>query len=409
MHIDDFSFALPEDLIALRPASRRDGARLLVLSEGVTEHRRFHNLPEYLREGDILLLNDTRVLPVRLTGRKETSLAETGGRLEVLLLRKVGEASPREASPREAGPGASMRTEEKCREEFWEVLYRGRYAGRLKINDELELELGETSLAETSLPETGLPVAGLSRVARVIFRGDLFEIISRCGAMPLPPYIKRKPDESDRERYQTVYCRDGGYDGGYDGGARASGVFGSVAAPTAGLHFTPELLDAIRARGVHVRYLTLHVGRGTFMPVRHRDVREHRMELEHFEIDRALVNEINEIRRAGGRKRLCAVGTTTARALEGYFSGRCRLTPGKEGNGTIAGVTDIFIYPGYRFSAVDALVTNFHLPRSTPLMLASAMAGRLALLKAYEEAVLAGYRFFSYGDAMLISDGKKCF
>ncbi|MDA8086235.1 MAG: tRNA preQ1(34) S-adenosylmethionine ribosyltransferase-isomerase QueA [Nitrospiraceae bacterium] len=368
MLIDDFSFPLPEGLIALRPAPRRDGSRLMALAGGRPEHRRFHDLPEYLREGDMLLVNDSRVLPVRLAGRKET-----GGRLEVLLVRRI----------ENAGGGTAAG-------ELWEVLYRGRYSGRLRINDELEMELGEF-----------LPGHEGCRAARLRFSGDLFEILSRCGAMPLPPYIKRTPDESDRERYQTVYCRSAAK----DSAGRASGVFGSIAAPTAGLHFTSELLEAIRSKGVLVRSLTLHVGRGTFMPVKCRQVGEHRMEREYFEFDRGLIDEINETRRAGGR--LCTVGTTATRAIEGYFSGRCELAAG--GNGKISGTTDIFIHPGYRFGAVDMLVTNFHLPRSTPLMLAAALAGRQALLGAYEEAVSLGYRFFSYGDAMLIIDGRKCF
>ena len=383
--LDDFSFPLPEDLIALRPAPRRDGARLMVLEEGgKIEHRRFHDLPQYLREGDMLLLNDSRVLPVRLAGRKKT-----GGRLEVLLVKKIG--AEEEKTEKSASEG-----------ELWEVLYRGRYAGRLKISDDLELELeGGAAEGKADGAEAG------PRTARVFCRGDFFDVLSKCGAMPLPPYIKRPPDESDKERYQTVYCRGRGV-----AEVLSPGVFGSIAAPTAGLHFTPELLDRLRAGGVLVRSLTLHVGRGTFMPVKCREVGEHRMEREYFEFGRSLIDEINEVRRAGGR--LCAVGTTTTRTIEGYFSGRCRLAPageknGPAQNGKIAGSTDIFIHPGYRFQAVDMLVTNFHLPRSTPLMLASALAGRTALLSAYNNAVLSGYRFFSYGDAMLILDGGNAF
>ena len=382
--IDDFSFDLPEGLIALRPAPRRDGSRLLALAGGQPEHGRFHDLPNYLRKGDLLLVNDSRVLPVRLMGRKKT-----GGRLEVLLVRKITGKIAGETGDGSGEPSAG---------ELWEALYRGRYAGRIKVSDELELELGDSS-AEA---ESGC------RTARLFFNGDLFDILSRCGAMPLPPYIKRRPDESDRARYQTVYCRETNEK--YFA-AHCHGIFGSIAAPTAGLHFTPELLDAIRARGVHIRNLTLHVGRGTFMPVKCREVREHRMEREYFEFDRRLIDEINEIRGSGGR--LCAVGTTTTRAIEGYFSGRCELAPVSREDGNenerVRGATDIFIHPGYRFRAVDMLITNFHLPRSTPLMLAAAMAGREALLSAYEEAISAGYRFFSYGDAMLIVDGEKCF
>ena len=368
--LDDFSFPLPEGLIALRPAPRRDGSRLCVIAGGPMEHRRFNDLPEYLRKGDLLLLNDSRVLPVRLMGRKKT-----GGRVEVLLIKEVKDKD------RKLQDGS----------ELWEVLYRGVYSGPLKINDELELELGD-------FPETGEN----GRLAKVYHTGDLFEILSRCGQMPLPPYIKRRPDESDKERYQTVYCdnRNMGH-----GRAGPFGIFGSIAAPTAGLHFTPELLGAIREKGVLIRKLTLHVGRGTFMPVKCEKIIEHRMKPEYFEFDRSLIDEIDEVRGSGGR--VCAVGTTATRAIEGYLSGICELD--SNGDGRISGATDIFIHPGYRFRAVDMLVTNFHLPRSTPLMLASAMAGREKLLNAYENAILSGYRFFSYGDAMLIIDGEKCF
>jgi S-adenosylmethionine:tRNA ribosyltransferase-isomerase len=207
------------------------------------------------------------------------------------------------------------------------------------------------------------------------------EVIWKYGAMPLPPYIKRKPDESDKETYQTVYARNEG----------------SIAAPTAGLHFTDALLTMIRAKGIRVRELTLHVGIGTFRPVRTENVEEHRMDTEHFEMDKQILSDIEETKASG--KRIIAVGTTTTRAIEGFASGRCVL---KTLNGRLRGMTDIFIYPGYSFRVIDSLVTNFHLPGSTPLMLTSALCGREKLMLSYADAVAGGYRFLSYGDAMLI-------
>ncbi len=366
MEVEEFGFDLPQEQIALRPASRRDGSRLFVLLEGKTEHRHFYDLPEYLGKGDLLLINDSRVLPVRLLGRKET-----GGLLEVVLVRKI------------AGGDAA---EENGGGETWEALYRGRYSGVLKVSGELSLEF-----------------SGRDREVKVICKGGLLQALERCGQMPLPPYIKRRPDEADKERYQTVYaekedlCRQG---------------HGSIAAPTAGLHFTGALLEAISGKGVRVRKLKLHVGRGTFMPVKSSRVEDHRMESEHFEFDRGLAEEIKDIRAGGGK--VYAVGTTTTRAIESYFSG-AYLPDGEDvfsaGGKTekVRGSTDIFIYPGYRFRAVDRLVTNFHLPRSTPLMLAAAMAGRGRLLEAYNAAISSGYRFFSYGDAMLLEGAKERF
>ena len=376
MEVEEFSFDLPQERIALRPASRRDGSRLFVLLEDKTEHRHFYDLPEYLEKGDLLLINESRVLPVRLLGRKKT-----GGLLEVVLVRKT-------EGPESGGNGSG---------EMWEALYRGRYSGILKVSGELSLEF---------FPDR-------AREVRVICEGGLMQALSRCGQMPLPPYIKRRPDDADKERYQTVYAEKADF-------GREGQENGSIAAPTAGLHFTVPLLEKIQAKGVRIRKLKLHVGRGTFMPVKSGSVEGHRMELEHFEFDGDLAEEIKDIRAGGGK--VHAVGTTTTRAIEGYFSGTylpdgadaregVLSASGDRGDGgkKVRGSTDIFIYPGYRFRAVDRIVTNFHLPRSTPLMLAAAMCGRDRLLEAYNAAVSAGYRFFSYGDAMLLEGAKERF
>ncbi len=333
MTLSAFDFQLPESRIALRPAPERDASRLMVLPrEGKPLHRSFRDIKDFLEEGDMLLLNRTRVLPARLFGRKPD-----GSLLEITLARDLGGST-------------------------WEILSRGRYSGPVEISPELRADI-----------EGG-------RTARLRCDGDLDEILWRIGSMPLPPYIKRLPDGEDKERYQTVYARDPG----------------SIAAPTAGLHITEGLLKKLEDKGVLIRYLTLHVGPGTFTPVRVEELRNHVMAEEYFEVERTLLDEIRAL-----KGRLVAVGTTATRAIEGLMSGR--FTPSENGSGeVIKGWTDIFIYPGYRFRAVKALLTNFHLPRSTPLMLTAALAGREKLLKSYEEALGEGYRFFSYGDAMLI-------
>jgi S-adenosylmethionine:tRNA ribosyltransferase-isomerase len=332
MKTSDFDFPLPESLIAGKPLPERDSSRLLVLNRGGGIHdRRFHELGRYLRKGDILLLNDTKVLPFRLRGMKPD-----GRSLEMLLVRDLSDNR-------------------------WEIMSRGRYTGEVTISDKVRARVHKGETAE------------------LIFTGDLRDMLRECGEMPLPPYIKRRADRTDKERYQTVYAE----------------AEGSVAAPTAGLHFTKELLERLRDKGVLIRRLTLHVGKGTFVPIRSERLKEHLMETEHFRMDKDLIDEIR-----GRNGRLVAVGTTTARAIEGYFSGR--YVPEGGVNGAVFGRTDTFIYPGYRFRAVDSLITNFHLPRSTPLMLVSALCGRERLLKAYGHAVGKTYRFFSYGDAMLI-------
>ena len=334
MKIADFDFILPEDLIAKRPLEDRTGSRLLVLHrDGAVEHRNFSDLPAYLRRGDMLILNNTKVFPARLTGFKEN-----GGRLEILLLRDKGD-------------------------DTWEILSRGKFTGILKVSDELQADVRN------------------GQTAHLEYKGDLRDTIWRCGKMPLPPYIRRLPDEHDKLTYQTVFAKEEG----------------SVAAPTAGLHFDGHLLKEISGLGVSVMELTLHVGIGTFRPVRAEYVEEHVMDSEYFEMDRGLISAIERTRASGSR--VISVGTTTTRALEGYFSGHCSAV---SDNGKLRGQTDIFIYPGYSFRVVDSIVTNFHLPRSTPLMLASAMAGRQNLLNAYQDAVAGKYRFLSYGDAMLI-------
>jgi S-adenosylmethionine:tRNA ribosyltransferase-isomerase len=334
MKAADYDFFLPERLIAARPLERRDGSRLFVLRrDGSAEHRTFFELPSLLDEGDLLLINKTKVFPARLTGTKPS-----GGRIEILLVKEVR-------------PGV------------WDIMSRGKYTGSLEISGGLMVHISEGRKAFFGEP------AGIR------------EILWEKGEMPLPPYIRRRPDERDRETYQTVYAE----------------VEGSIAAPTAGLHFTRELLDALAARSIRIRAITLHVGTGTFRTVKTEDIRDHRMEREFFEFVPELIREIEEVKQRGNR--VVAVGTTTTRAIEGFLSGRCETD---SSNGAIRGTTDIFIYEGYRPMAVDALITNFHLPRSTPLMLASVFSGRERLLRAYEEAISREYRFFSYGDAMLV-------
>lgn len=336
MKATDFDFPLPGSLIATEPAPERDGSRLLVLGkDGGVEHRVFRDVVDYLEAGDMLLLNRTRVLPVRLAGLKAT-----GGRLDVVLVRNLSGTT-------------------------WEILSRGKYTGPLHVSDNLSAYIRDGKTAELH------------------YKGELEEVLLTDGQMPLPPYIKRAPCPLDRERYQTVYASEAG----------------SIAAPTAGLHFTKDLLRRIEEKGVLLRYLTLHVGRGTFAAMRAQEVEAHHMEKESFEVQKGLIEEIG-----GLRGKLVAVGTTTTRALEGLLSGRYEASGNGAGpgGGKVSGATDIFIYPGYRFKAVRSLITNFHLPRSTPLMLASALAGRERLLAAYAAAVRENYRFFSYGDAMLI-------
>lgn len=351
MKVTDFDFFLPENLIAKKPLQERTSSRLLVIHrDGMIEHKRFSDLPSYLDKGDMLLINNTKVFPAKLIGLKQD-----GGRVEILLVRRIDDT-------------------------VWEVLSKGNFTGTLKISDELQIELHN------------------GKTAQFTYSGNLKDIIWKYGNMPLPPYIKRLPDELDKESYQTVFAKQEG----------------SIAAPTAGLHFTETLLKEMTSKGIIVRELTLHVGIGTFSPIRTEMLEEHSMDNEYFEIDKGLISEIKEIKASG--KRVTSVGTTTTRAIEGYVSGMYTINSsnppypplekggrgGLQSSKFISGSTNIFIYPGYEFKAIDSLITNFHLPRSTPLMLASALCTWENLSRAYKEAIAGGYRFLSYGDAMLI-------
>jgi S-adenosylmethionine:tRNA ribosyltransferase-isomerase len=340
----DFDYELPAQLIAGRPSDRRDASRLLVLDRhsGAFEDHVFPDLLSYLAPGDALALNDTRVFPARLVGRKPT-----GAAAEVLLLR-VLESDP------------SGRT--------WEALVRP--GGKLKPGRVVEVAEGFVVRIEDSTPEGG-------RIVWLEGDDDPLALVERHGRVPLPPYIDREDDEEDRVRYQTVYAE----------------RTGSVAAPTAGLHFTPELLARVGEAGVEIVRLTLHVGVGTFRPVEAERPSEHVLHAERWELRPAEAARLNRVRAAGGR--VWAVGTTSARTLETAADEDGRFVAG-------SGWTDLFIRPPHRFRGVDALLTNFHLPRSSLLMLVSALAGRERVLAAYRHAVREGYRFYSYGDAMLI-------
>ena len=341
MKKSDFYFDLPEELIAQTPLEKRDSSRLLHLDRqtGEIEHRHFYNLPEYLREGDCLVLNDTRVLPARLLGSRKS-----GGGVELVLLRDLGEGR-------------------------WECLSRpGR---KTKPGTELFFGDGELTATVEAVAEGG------NRIVHFHYDGIFLEVLERLGKMPLPPYIKE--ELQDAERYQTVYSRE----------------LGSAAAPTAGLHFTPELLKQIQEKGVKVCYITLHVGLGTFRPVKEDEIENHEMHSEFCVISRETADAVNETKRNGGR--VIAVGTTSCRTLESFAAEDGHLEPA-------SGWTDIFIYPGYHFKCIDALVTNFHLPESTLIMLVSALAGREHILNAYRVAVEERYRFFSFGDCMFITD-----
>ena len=339
MKKSDFYFDLPEELIAQTPLEKRDSSRLLLLDRktGEITHKHFFDLPDYLNPGDCLVLNDSRVLPARLMGNRIT-----GGAVEVVLLRDLGDGK-------------------------WECLTR---PGR-KTKPGTDLTFGEGLLTATVTDA----LDDGNKVLQFHYDGIFLEILDQLGKMPLPPYIKA--ELQDRERYQTVYSRE----------------IGSAAAPTAGLHFTQALLDQIREKGIKVCFVTLHVGLGTFRPVKEEDILDHVMHSEYCMIPEETARTINETKAAGGR--VVAVGTTSCRTLESFT----------EPNGTVlakGGWTDIFIYPGYSFKCIDALVTNVHLPESTLIMLVSALAGREQILHAYETAVNERYRFFSFGDAMFI-------
>lgn len=339
MNKTDFYFYLPERLIAQTPLEKRDTSRLLHLDKttGEIEHRHFYDVKQYLRKGDCLVLNDSRVLPARLIGARPT-----GGSVELVLLKDLGEG---------------------C----WECLSRpGR---KTKPGQEIVFGNGELTATVQSVTEGG------NRIVKFQYEGVFLEVLERLGKMPLPPYIKE--ELKDAERYQTVYSRE----------------LGSAAAPTAGLHFTMELLQEIEKMGVNICFVTLHVGLGTFRPVKAENIEEHEMHSEFCMVPADTAKTINETKRRGGR--VIAVGTTSCRTLESFANEDGTIEE-------IAAWTNIFIYPGYKFKCVDALITNFHLPESTLIMLVSALAGRENILHAYEVAVKEEYRFFSFGDAMLI-------
>lgn len=340
MKLSDFDFYLPDELIAQRPAEPRDASRLFVVHRdgGAFEHRHFRDLPAYLRPGDALVVNETRVMPARLLGQREG----TGGAIEVLLLKRLDR-------------------------DRWETLVK---PGK-KARAGQRITFGDGLLVATVLDST--EVGG--RVVEFSYDGIFEHILDRLGKMPLPPYIHEQLD--DPERYQTVFARE----------------WGSAAAPTAGLHFTPELLARIAGMGVEVHKVLLHVGLGTFRPVQVENVLEHKMHSEFYTVTPETAAALNRVKENGGR--IVAVGTTSVRTLETVTAPNGTVQPGD-------GWTDIFIYPGYKFRAVDAMVTNFHLPKSTLLMLISAFADRDLVLQAYNEAVEERYRFFSFGDAMLI-------
>jgi len=339
MKTSDFWYDLPEELIAQTPLEKRDSSRLLVLDRhsGEVRHKHFYDIIDYLQPGDCLVMNDSRVLPARLLGHRPS-----GGAVEVLLLRDLGNKQ-------------------------WECLCKpGR---KMHAGNEVIFGNGELSAVVTEVKDDG------NRIVEFHYEGIFLEILERLGKMPLPPYIKA--ELQDQERYQTVYSRE----------------VGSAAAPTAGLHFTNELLENIRKKGINTAFVTLHVGLGTFRPVKAEEISEHHMHSELCMINQTTADILNEIKAAGGR--IICVGTTSCRTLEslvsddGSFEAKSKWT-------------EIFIYPGYQFKAMQGLITNFHLPESTLVMLVSAFAGRENVLAAYEEAVKERYRFFSFGDAMFI-------
>ena len=340
MKTSDFTFELPEELIAQDPLADRSSSRLLVLDKETGEiiHEVFKNVVSYLKKGDCLVLNDTKVLPARLIGEKEG----TGAKIEVLLLKRR-------------------------QDNVWETLVK---PGR-KAKPGTRISFGDGRLVGevTDIVDDG------NRLVRFEFEGIFEEVLDELGQMPLPPYITHQLE--DKNRYQTVYAKHEG----------------SAAAPTAGLHFTKELLKEIEEKGVRLAYVTLHVGLGTFRPVKVEDVTDHHMHSEFYSVDETAAQAINQTRKEGGR--IISVGTTSTRTLESVADVDGHIEPK-------SGWTDIFIYPGYEFKVIDALITNFHLPESTLLMLVSALAGKEHILAAYEEAVRERYRFFSFGDAMFI-------
>lgn len=341
MKLEDFDYDLPEELIAQTPLQNRAASRLMVLNKqtGEIEHKIFSDIIHYLNPGDCLVLNDTKVMPARLFGMKE----DTNAHVEVLLLKQI-------------------------EGDKWETLVKP--AKRIKPGTVISFGGGKLYAKCIDTLEYG------GRIFEFQYDGIFYEILDELGEMPLPPYIKKRLD--DAERYQTVYARE----------------IGSAAAPTAGLHFTEKLLADIKNKGVHIAFITLHVGLGTFRPVNVESIEEHEMHAEFYHMTEETANLLNEVKKKGGR--IISVGTTSTRTLETIVSRH---------NGSFvaeSGWTDIFIYPGFQFKAIDCLITNFHLPKSTLIMLVSALAGREHILHAYETAVKERYRFFSFGDAMFI-------
>lgn len=339
MEVKEYDFYLPENLIAQKPIERRDHSRLLVLNkkDGSIEHKHFYQCIEYLNSNDLIIFNDTKVLPARLLGQKDT-----GAVVEVMLLNEIATG-------------------------VWECLAKP--GKRLKAGSKINFQLGLIGIIEDDTDFGG-------KIIKFNINGvDFLETIDKIGELPLPPYIKEKPE--DYSRYQTVYAQN----------------LGAVAAPTAGLHFTDELLEKIKAKGVSTAFLTLHVGLGTFRPVQVDSIEDHKMHSEFYSISQETVDAINRCKESGGR--IIAVGTTVVRTLETVANTQGEIE-------AKSGWTDIFIYPGYKFKIVDRLFTNFHLPKSTLVMLVSALAGRENILNAYNQAVKEQYRFFSFGDSMLI-------
>lgn len=340
MKVEDFNYNLPEELIAQTPLEKRDASRLLVLDKktGAIEHRHFKDIIDYLEKGDTLVLNDTKVLPARLIGQKE----ETFAIIEILLLKNTSGDN-------------------------WECLVKP--ARRVKVGTIVNFGNGKLKAECIAVGEEGI------RHFKLLYSGILMEILEKLGSMPLPPYIHEKL--TDQSRYQTVYAKE----------------VGSAAAPTAGLHFTKDLLKQIADKGINIAYITLHVGLGTFRPVSVDTIEEHEMHSEYFSMTKEVADLLNQTKKSG--KRIIAVGTTSTRTLETIMT---KYNTFKE----CSGWTNIFIYPGYKFKGIDCLSTNFHLPKSTLVMLVSALAGRENILNAYNEAVKEKYRFFSFGDAMFI-------
>ena len=339
MNIEDFNYDLPAELIAQTPLQNRSDSKLLVLDKdtGSIAHHHFKDITSYLKKGDVLVLNDTKVLPARLLGLK----VDTSAKIELLLLKDLGD-------------------------DVWECLSRP--FKRLHVGSEISFD-SDLRAKVIDKKEEGIVLV------KLIYKGILMEILDKLGQMPLPPYIHEKL--SDNNRYQTVYAK----------------VMGSSAAPTAGLHFTNELLQELEAKGVIITYVTLHIGLGTFRPVEENDITKHHMHKEFYSMTKKTADILNQAKKE--KRRIIAVGTTSTRTLEAIYNEYHEFR-------TCQNTTDIFIYPGYKFQAIDCLITNFHLPKSTLLMLVSALAGRENILKAYNEAIVRKYRFFSFGDAMFI-------